>query len=776
MIQPSLRASVLSSVLILATQPSHAVLDLNGNGLSDLYEEAVNGGVKFGPTTDLSSDEDHDGLTLAQEAVAGTHPNDPNPTTGRLSLGVDEIPGSYVDTDDDGINDTFVPAHDRLSWTGRPGKRYTLETSSDLKPGSWQPVGQSVIGDGQPVQRVIPPPQHGEPGPTRGFWRVTVADIDSDSDSLTDWEEHLLTTNPGAADSDGDGVSDFVELAENNSNPLLALDSDTDGIPDDLERHLAKQFLAVNPEAEHWGSYFTGLTLGNLDATYDYTGDQMPAAALATALRPTAAARPSPTGVQIELWNKHNLLQGYQAAASPENPGGSVWGTYYYIVPGDYDGEVPLTNASDFTAAYLTSRIDAIPWVQAFRGDLVPFDANYPLLAGHPTVAGFDSVPEGLPPGATSYYGHIYQDKVRLVATRADHDPIDLTYLKITSKRSFSLAQSWGIGQILKVEPLRIVLPKGKFFTEWFEFKAEMTSGQDTQIDLVLAEMNDLKSADANDDQTIASMGSVPIPKAGETEVAFMQRRNAYFQQTLKDGQIAYIDPHRGAQNSPEMPRLAASLVGGPSELKVRWRLEVEYLRGNGYRDTYVRDFTRPEDRVQLPHSSNPSEPSFTAEMNASDEWRVFESLDWQQEIAQRGFFGGTAKAYLWVPSASPTPPTEPFITFRIGGRSPDEARARTYIDQRAGANHWYAYAIAKHETFGRASARFYNHFYTDYRGPANRIGANANDMGWVAWAKGWPLYNLDRSYGTATGYRQNGPGGDGLFQYTPGPSMPAWA
>lgn len=45
-------------------------------------------------------------------------------------------------------------------------------------------------------------------------------------------------------------------------------------------------------------------------------------------------------------------------------------------------------------------------------------------------------------------------------------------------------------------------------------------------------------------------------------------------------------------------------------------------------------------------------------------------------------------------------------------------------------------------------------------------------DMGWAAWAKGWPLYNLDR--GSKNGVRyQNGPGGYGIVQLTLGPKQP---
>ncbi len=219
------------------------------------------------------------------------------------------------------------------------------------------------------------------------------------------------------------------------------------------------------------------------------------------------------------------------------------------------------------------------------------------------------------------------------------------------------------------------------------------------------------------------------------------------------------------------MPRLFAKIQKGPEALKVRWRLEVDYLRGNGYRAHYVQDFTRPEDKVLIPAAAQDGSPVFTSEMNASERWRMFETQDWHDEVEENGFFGGTGKLYLWIP-ATGAEPEQPILTFRIGGKNPQQPLARQYIDQAAGTTHWYAYAVAKHETFGRVredgQVRFYNQFYNKHQD--GQIGDASIDMGSVAWAKGWPLYNLDRN--TRNG-PQNATGGYGLFQLTWGPKLP---
>jgi hypothetical protein len=269
---------------------------------------------------------------------------------------------------------------------------------------------------------------------------------------------------------------------------------------------------------------------------------------------------------------------------------------------------------------------------------------------------------------------------------------------------------------------------------------------------LLPVEMMDIKKmADLSDDVAIQSL---PPKNQDESE-------NDYIQRQLPDNCIAYIEPHGAVNNTdPEMPHLVAKLPGGPQGLKVKWRLEVDYQRLNGWRASYVnRCLHLDEDLVRIPAGQ---QATFTAEMDASEEWRIFESEDWQNEISQRGFFGGTGKLYLWFPSQSQTAPAEPIITFRIGGRNPEPTTAKTFIQGHLCDNRlWFAYAIAKKES-PSYDKPFYNQFFGSYRKRSETSYDQNKD--WQCWAKGWPVYNIDRD-------SRNGPmtsaGGYGIFQVT---------
>ena len=147
------------------------------------------------PTFDPQADPDGDGWTNAQEAIAGTNPSDPNPPDGYLHPDYVHSPETCTDLNGDGIPE-HIPEAITLTWVTVPGKQYTVLCSPDLTEGSWLPVGEPFVGNGNEVENGFPITGPDAVRPDQLFWRVAVNDIDTDGDGLTDAEEFQLGTNP----------------------------------------------------------------------------------------------------------------------------------------------------------------------------------------------------------------------------------------------------------------------------------------------------------------------------------------------------------------------------------------------------------------------------------------------------------------------------------------------------------------------------------------------------------------------------------------------------
>lgn len=141
-----------ASLCLLLTPKAHAILDVNGNGLSDLWEKQYNNQQLLPPEFDPQADPDHDGWTNAEEAAAGTDPF--NSITGILRPAVSHTPAFQTDSDGDGIPETLTPATLHLSWPGTPGKQYSLLHSSH--PGDHgQPLEAPFIGNGNQDRKSV---------------------------------------------------------------------------------------------------------------------------------------------------------------------------------------------------------------------------------------------------------------------------------------------------------------------------------------------------------------------------------------------------------------------------------------------------------------------------------------------------------------------------------------------------------------------------------------------------------------------------------------------
>lgn len=119
------------------------IVDRDGDGLDDGWEQRAFGSLNLGPR----DDPDGDGFDNAREQVMGTDPRTPN---APLRLELAELsPGRW-----------------RFSWPGLEGRSYRLQTGSEL--GQWWSGGTQIPGRFPVTEQVIPTPA----GP-REFYRLT---------------------------------------------------------------------------------------------------------------------------------------------------------------------------------------------------------------------------------------------------------------------------------------------------------------------------------------------------------------------------------------------------------------------------------------------------------------------------------------------------------------------------------------------------------------------------------------------------------------------------
>lgn len=156
----NVRSFALALLLCAAAAPTFAALDTNNNQLPDLWE------VQWGALgLSAAMDSDGDGFSNAQEAVAGTHPLS---ALSKPALAL--VPGA---------------AQVSVQWPSLPGKRYTVLAAPALNA-PWESLGVAE-GTGTALALDFPVAQA-----QAQFFRLRVADFDSDGDTLSDWEELQL--------------------------------------------------------------------------------------------------------------------------------------------------------------------------------------------------------------------------------------------------------------------------------------------------------------------------------------------------------------------------------------------------------------------------------------------------------------------------------------------------------------------------------------------------------------------------------------------------------
>lgn len=169
-------------LLLLIALNTHGEIDLNGDGLSDIWQ------IHYGATqVDPLIDSDGDGLLNQEECIAGTDPFDAQSTLLLQGLGT-------------------TGASNRIDWLSQQHIGYELQASTNLASNLWFTIslpGESGING--TASRFIT-------NTNVQALRVIARDSDKDRDGLNAFEEAFLQASDLQRDSQAAGTSDYVTL------------------------------------------------------------------------------------------------------------------------------------------------------------------------------------------------------------------------------------------------------------------------------------------------------------------------------------------------------------------------------------------------------------------------------------------------------------------------------------------------------------------------------------------------------------------------------------
>ena len=227
--------------------------DTDGDGLSDWWEYTYRAVTNVDPmvqanSTQLSSDTDMDGLTLAQEGMANTDPDSNDTDMDKLSDGVEVSLGTNPtdnDTDSDGLNDSYeidIDTNPLNNDTDADGLNDSYEIDIGTDPldndtdNDGIPDGFEVLGQG------LDPKNSSD------------ANNDPDGDELNNLKEYQLGTNHTNNDTDADGLNDSYEI-DIGTDPLDN-DTDNDGLNDSYELDINTDPLDNDTDNDEQGDGF----------------------------------------------------------------------------------------------------------------------------------------------------------------------------------------------------------------------------------------------------------------------------------------------------------------------------------------------------------------------------------------------------------------------------------------------------------------------------------------------------------------------------------------
>jgi len=191
-------------VLFAGTAAGLAMVDLNGNGISDVWEQ-IYGAVSLSP----GGDADGDGFSNLQEALAGTNPFDTNSYPHITAFGT-------------------TATNFSVTFPSTPGKVYQLQSITNLAGPNWLTETGLVFRSGSTLTLSA------AAGPGLKFFRIAISDTNTDGGLMNDWEKYQLGLDPlnpfsnATLDNNGRLVSDYAyatnKLASDNVFAISATD------------------------------------------------------------------------------------------------------------------------------------------------------------------------------------------------------------------------------------------------------------------------------------------------------------------------------------------------------------------------------------------------------------------------------------------------------------------------------------------------------------------------------------------------------------------------
>ena len=177
---------VTAAILFAGLAPLSAqMVDLNGNGMSDIWEWLYNA---YG--INPNSDPDGDCFSNIEEALAGTNPFNSN-----------SFPHITFSA--------FATNNFSVTLPCALGKQYQLQSITNLGSTNWTVETNVVARSGTNITLTA------AAAATSKFYRVAISDVDTDGDGVNDWEEYQLgldPTNPysnGQEDVNGKALTDY---------------------------------------------------------------------------------------------------------------------------------------------------------------------------------------------------------------------------------------------------------------------------------------------------------------------------------------------------------------------------------------------------------------------------------------------------------------------------------------------------------------------------------------------------------------------------------------